>query len=82
MKTVFLLQHLHFLDNEREDVKMIGVYLSYEDALSAVERLKAKAGFKDNPDVFNSHGEENRYGFFIDEYHLGMDHWQEGFVTE
>ncbi len=67
---VFVLQHVHTFDDGEEDVKMIGVYSSHEQAESAIERLKSQPGFADTPE-----------GFEIDPYVLDEDHWTEGYVT-
>lgn len=81
MKSVFIVQHLHSLPQGEDDVKMIGVYKSLDRAKAAVERLKTQPGFRDNPLLVDPEGDGVQQGFYIDEYHLDMDHWQEGFVT-
>jgi homoserine kinase type II len=70
MASVFVLQHVHSLDDGAEDVKFIGVYSSREKAQEAVARLAGLPGFADAPD-----------GFHIDEYRLDQDNWAEGYVT-
>jgi len=70
MTSVFVLQHVHSLDDGAEDVKLIGVYSSRQKAQEAVARLAAAPGFSDAPDGFN-----------IDEYRLDQDQWVEGYVT-
>lgn len=81
MKSVFLVLHLHMLD-ECEDVKTIGIYRTREAALSAVERLKTQPGFEDHPQVRNPLvDEDSEEGFYIDEFKLDEDHWTEGFIT-
>jgi hypothetical protein len=67
---VFVLQHVHTFGEGEEDVKMIGVYSSREQAEAAVERLSIQPGFNDAPE-----------GFEIDPYVLDEDHWTEGYVT-
>ena len=67
---VFLLQHVHALGDDEEDVKVIGIYSTRQRADEAVERMHALPGFKDAPD-----------GFCIDRYHLDEDQWTEGYVT-
>jgi len=64
-QSVFLLWHTN---PETEDVKLIGVYSSNEDATRAMERLKDKPGFTSSPS-----------GFEISEYQIGRDGWTEGF---
>lgn len=70
MKTVFVVQHVHQLAGDNEDVKFIGVYATEEKARAAIARLTTQPGFSSVPD-----------GFSIDEYELDKDNWQEGFVT-
>jgi hypothetical protein len=66
---VFVVQHVHELEDESEDVKLIGVYSSQDAAASAVERLRRQPGFCDTPD-----------GFHIDRYVVDEDHWSSGFI--
>ena len=70
MPSVFVLQHVHSMGDDVEDVKLIGVYSSRESAQAAVVRLADAPGFSDAPD-----------GFHIDEYQVDQDHWVEGYVT-
>lgn len=67
---VFVLQHVHELTTDVEDVKFIGVYSTEQRARDAVARLAEAPGFCDTKD-----------GFAIDEYDVDKDHWVEGFVT-
>lgn len=71
MEDVYVLQHVHRLDEDDENVKMIGVYSSEERAQEAVARMSKQPGFRDATD-----------GFCIDRYSLDQDHWAEGYVTE
>ena len=68
MKTVFIVQHERIKDEDNEDVKIIGVYSSKENAGDAINRLRNQPGFKDHSNGFN-----------IDEYEINKDHWVEGF---
>lgn len=70
MKSVFVVQHAHELDDGSDEVKFIGVYSTRAKAESVVERLTREPGFSDAAD-----------GFHIDEYELDQDHWVEGYVT-
>lgn len=70
MASVFVLQHVHAVADGDEDVKLIGVYSSRENADAAAARLRDQPGFADAPD-----------GFHVDEYRLDQDHWAEGFVS-
>jgi homoserine kinase type II len=67
MKSVFLLQHTYEYD-DCEETKIIGIYSSRERAEKVVEKYKELPGFKHYPDCF-----------FIDEYDIDEDNWQEGF---
>jgi hypothetical protein len=66
----FIVQHVHTREDGTEDVKLIGVYSSHEQAQAAVTRMRRLPGFADAVD-----------GFFIDEYQVDQDHWGEGYVT-
>ncbi len=67
---VFVVQHVRDVGGDCEDVKLIGVYASEEDASHAVAALTIQPGFRDHKD-----------GFSTDAYKLGRTHWEEGFVT-
>lgn len=67
--SVFILWHVHTIDGE-DDAKLIGVYISRDDAEAAIGRLIARPGFSSVPG-----------GFHIDEYEIGVDHWTEGYIT-
>lgn len=82
MKNVFIVQHLHTLPNGEDDVKMIGAYKSLDAAKAAVDRVKGQQGFCDNPQVVNPEIDDDPQGFYIDEYLLDMDHWEDGFITQ
>jgi hypothetical protein len=67
---VFVVQHVHAVDEDRDDMKMIGVYASEASARAAVERLSVQPGFCEAPD-----------GFHVERYELDQDHWADGFVA-
>jgi hypothetical protein len=74
MKAVYVLEHTHDFDDGHEDLKIIGVFSTRENAETALERVRDQPGFRSRPD-----------GFSIDEWmvdptpdHLG---WAEGFIT-
>lgn len=69
-QVVFVVEHLHVLDDGEESVKLIGVYSTRENAESAVDRLKLQPGFRDAIE-----------GFTIDPYALDEDNWAEGYIT-
>ena len=83
MQTVYVLQHLHMLPGDVEDVKLIGVYSSRAAALEALQRKRGAPGFRDFPALVNAAGAKDTApeGFYISEYQLDVDHWSEGFVT-
>jgi len=64
---VFVVQHVHVLAADEEDVKLIGVYSTRDAAQKAIDRLKSQPGFRDTPT-----------GFSIDAYTLDEDNWAEG----
>ena len=70
MTKIYVLQHVHLLAGGEEDIKLIGVYSSLENAQSAIARLTQLSGFLETPD-----------GFSIDEYQVDKDQWVEGYST-
>jgi hypothetical protein len=70
LEHVFVVEHEHELSEGCDDVKLIGVYESEEDAEKAVERAKQRPGFRGHPE-----------GFSISSYKVGEDQWTTGFVT-
>jgi hypothetical protein len=70
MAHVFLVQHVHTLNDDEDDVKLIGIYSTEERAADAVERARKLPGFCDAPDGFNVDG------ILVDE-----DRWTDGYVT-
>ncbi len=81
MQRVFLVQHLHTMSEGREDLKAIGIYASREEAEAAVKRAAAQPGFRDRPNLINPIVDDETDGFYIDEFLVGKDHWEEGFVS-
>lgn len=67
---VYILQHLHIIDDDCEDVKLIGIYSSEANAAAGLERVRHMPGFCDDPS-----------GFSIACYKVDEDHWAEGYVT-
>lgn len=67
---VYVLHHVHEFEDGEENVKMIGVYSTQEQAELAVQRMRLQPGFCDTPD-----------GFTIDCYPLDEDNWAEGYIT-
>ncbi|MBK6895079.1 MAG: hypothetical protein IPH06_00615 [Alphaproteobacteria bacterium] len=50
---VYLVEHLHVIDEDNENVKIIGIYSSQKLADEAIGRVRQKEGFKDSPDGFS-----------------------------
>lgn len=67
---VFILWHDHEMPGGEEDVKLIGVYATAEDADAARLRAAGQPGFRDYPEEFH-----------VSRYTVGEDHWTEGFIT-
>ena len=70
MKSVWLLCHVHEIDDSHVDVKLIGVFETPAEAANARARVVNQPGFKERPE-----------GFSIDEHRLGAIGWLEGYVT-
>lgn len=70
MQKIYYLYHIRNEDTDDEDVKLIGMYSSYELAEKAQERTKYKPGFIDYPDDFQ----------IFDDV-INRDGWVEGFIT-
>ena len=70
MTRVYILQHVHSFAGGAEDIKLIGIYSSRENAQAAITRLSQAPGFSESLD-----------GFCIDEYQVDKDQWVEGFST-
>jgi hypothetical protein len=61
---------MHPIEDGDDDEKLIGVYRTEEDAKAAIERLRRRPGYIDQPD-----------GFQVSRYPLNKDHWIEGYFT-
>lgn len=70
MDKVWLLRHVHEFDDGHEDVKLIGVFGTREEAEQALSKVADKPGFREHPE-----------GFSIDDHQLGLMGWVEGFIT-
>ncbi|QIM20394.1 hypothetical protein G7075_03270 [Phycicoccus sp. HDW14] len=58
------------IDDEFDDVKLIGVYSSERSAESAIARASLREGFRDEPECF-----------YFGTYTVDEDHWTDGFVS-
>jgi len=47
---VFELTHTHVFDDDREEVKLLGIYSSREKAESAIAKARHLPGFRDSPE--------------------------------
>jgi hypothetical protein len=82
MSSVFVLEHLHLLNGDEEDVEMLGVYSSRENALAAVERYRQLPGFREAPQMaVHTDAPGNPQGFYVNEHELDQDSWSEGYET-
>ncbi|EMT6578121.1 MULTISPECIES: DUF7336 domain-containing protein [Providencia] len=70
MVTVYMLYHIRDEDTKDEDMKIIGIYSSFELAQKAQDKVSNQPGFIDYPD-----------GFSISEEVLDRDGWVDGFVV-
>jgi len=81
MDRVYLLQHSHSPTPDNEQVKVVGVYRSREEAVAAVARLRDKPGFRNHPRVVDTDVGSSDEGFHISDMVLGQDAWMDGFIT-
>ena len=68
-RNVYMLWFHPKNDPDEDDGLLIGVYESEADAVAAIERVKNKPGFVDDPGGFRIYPRE-----------LGKDSWTEGFI--
>lgn len=59
------------IDEEFDDLKIIGAYADEPSAEAAIARARLRPGFRDEPECF-----------MIDGYTVGEDRWTKGFVSE
>jgi hypothetical protein len=67
MESVFVLHHIARVGKD-EDVKLLGIYRTKQDAEVAIAKLKDKPGFRDPGGEWS-----------CVEFELGKIHWSEGF---
>jgi hypothetical protein len=70
MTIAYVLHHVVREFEDDEDAKLIGVYLTEDEARAAIARLADQPGFREHP-----------AGFQINPYPVNKDHWAEGFLT-
>jgi hypothetical protein len=71
LTAVFVVHHEYQRDDDRDEIKLIGIYSTEAKAKSAIERLRVLPGFRESPD-----------GFSVDCYPLDADHLAEGLVPQ
>ncbi len=69
MEKVYLVLHTSDVNQEYEDVKMIGVFSSRNRADQVITDLKTKPGF-----------EEAKRGFTVEELEVDAVEWKDGYV--
>lgn len=67
---LYVLQHSRELNNDCEEIKLIGVFSSMSCAMDAQKKLGNQPGFSDYEE-----------GFSIDKYEVDRVYWEEGFHT-
>lgn len=70
MTKVYLVHHTREVDEESDDIKLVGIYSSEEKARQAIAQLREQPGFRDHQD-----------GFELGEATLDHTEWAEGFLT-
>ena len=68
--TVYHLTHCYETACGCDEIKDIGIFATYRDAVNAQKLVANKSGFKRNPD-----------GFYISERVINHLEWAEGFST-
>jgi hypothetical protein len=69
MNSVFLLWYVRAPNTPEENELLIGAYSTEEEANLAIQRLKDRPGFVNEPS-----------GFQIHRHELNRDNWTDGFV--
>ena len=76
---LYIVEHLHILYDDVEDIKFLGVFSTKEKAEKAIQILSKQPGFKDFPKIIDDNDIENFYiiKVVVDE----IAEWKEGFTT-
>lgn len=69
-RQVYLLWHIHALEDGDPDEKLLGVYSTEDKANRRIASSMNLPGFRSSPD-----------GFEVARYVVDRDEWAEGFVT-
>jgi len=79
-----MVEHLHILYDDVEDIKFLGVFSTKEKAEKAIQMLSKQPGFKDFPKLIDDNDIENDVieGFYIIKVVVDeIAEWKEGFTT-
>ena len=76
---LYIVEHLHILYDDVEDIKFLGVFSTKEKAEKAIQILSKQPGFKDFPKIIDDNDIEDFYiiKVVVDE----IAEWKEGFTT-
>ena len=81
---LYIVEHLHILYDDVEDIKFLGVFSTKEKAEKAIQMLSKQPGFKDFPKIIDDNDIENDVieGFYIIKVVVDeIAEWKEGFTT-
>ena len=81
---LYIVEHLHILYDDVEDIKFLGVFSTKEKAEKAIQMLSKQPGFKDFPKLIDDNDIENDVieGFYIIKVVVDeIAEWKEGFTT-
>ena len=78
--TLYMVEHLHILYDDVEDIKFLGVFSTKEKAEKAIQMLSKQPGFKDFPKIIDDN--DIIEGFYIMKVVVDeIAEWKEGFNT-
>jgi len=78
--TLYIVEHLHILYDDVEDIKFLGVFSTKEKAEKAIQMLSKQPGFKDFPKIIDDN--DIIEGFYIMKVVVDeIAEWKEGFNT-
>ena len=79
---VYVVKHLAlYPEYDKEDLKMIGVFSSYDEAVKGINKVKDQPGFRDNSRIIDPLKNDNISGFYINAYIVNKCYWEEGFIN-
>ena len=81
---LYIVEHLHILYDDVEDIKFLGVFSTKEKAEKAIQMLSKQPGFKDFPKIIDDNDIDNDIieGFYIMKVVVDeIAEWKEGFNT-